>query len=153
GTTVPPMQKPSLSLAQQISAGATLPHVTHRPVPWAASEVHLPAARVSPKTAWHQRAQNALLPKTLRIAPRPTTPPIDGVRMVLSAWRREVDFASSLVNSSNFVGFIFPPFIASLGNKLAARQAFFLQVFRHERHRRTREPDFFTAPSKICEIF
>src|SRR5262245_49479531 len=102
------MQKPLLSLTQQISAGAIVPHVTHSPVPWVASEVHLPAATVSPKTAWHHWAQNELppAPKTLRIAPRPTTPPMDAVTMVLKAWRREVDFASSLVSSSNFVGFI-----------------------------------------------
>src|SRR5215475_81892 len=115
------MQKPSLPLAQQISGGATAPHVTHSPVPWAASEVHLPAATVSPKTAWHQRAQKALPPKTLRIAPRPTTPPIDAVTMVLSAWRRDVDFASSFVSSSNFVGFIyiFPGFgVVGWGGKM-----------------------------------
>src|SRR5215813_10139920 len=112
------MQKPSLFLAQQISGGATVPHVTHSPVPWAASEVHLPAARASPKTAWHQRSQNALLPKTLRIAPRPTTPPIDAVTMVLRAWRREVDFASSLVSSSNFLGFIY---ISSVNRELRKR--------------------------------
>src|SRR4029077_6447216 len=136
-TTVPSMQKPLLSLVQQISAGATLPHVINTPLPRAASEGNLPAPRVSPKTAAHHWAQNELplLPKTLRIAPRPTTPPIDAVRMVLRAWRREVDFASSLVSSSNFEGFICIslPLNARLGNTLAARQAFFLNNFGHQR--------------------
>jgi hypothetical protein len=34
----------------------------------------------------------------------PNIPPIDAVTMVLSAWRREVELANALVNSSKFEG-------------------------------------------------
>jgi hypothetical protein len=36
----------------------------------------------------------------------PNIPPIDAVTMVLSAWRREVELANALVNSSKFEGCI-----------------------------------------------
>src|SRR5205807_6556744 len=45
-------------------------------------------------------------PKAVLIPPIPNRPPIDAPRIVLRAWRREVEVARALVNSSKFDGCI-----------------------------------------------
>ena len=57
---------------------------------------------LGPNTCAHHLAQSLFFPNTVRMPPRPKIPPMDAVRMVLSACRREVELARTLVSSAKF---------------------------------------------------
>jgi hypothetical protein len=92
-----------LFLVQQTDEGeVAVPQEVHKPVRWAASLVHRPAAGVlAPKTAAHHWAQVLFFAKAVPMPLRPRMPPSVIAAMNLMALRREMlPLASPLASSS-----------------------------------------------------